>query len=336
MFCTSLLTTTVLFTSCNNDKTYDFDGISYQRIYIQNPNTTKSGTVLKTPLGYISSFNGEVAVKATSATNEATNVALTLDNSLVDSYNSVNKTEYKAIPDGVVSLSKTNLTIDAGKITSDSISLVISTEGYSKLTAGTSYLIPVTIKEFNGSNAHLAKETKFLSNYFVLKYEETNSMIRSNGSSSDLIGSPTTNAEGQNWKCIDAQDLAQDGFSNLYTDDESSKSWPFLNGKDVLTASFTIDLGTSHKIGGLSLSCELAKAIDIQLSLDNSKWSDIGSTKDADPILDKYWNSWYGFYASVPGRYVKIVLTLNPDSWAWKYVQYGYCTIYSFNLLFDD
>lgn len=336
MFCTSLLTTTVLFTSCNNDKTYDFDGISYQRIYIQSPNTTKSGTVLKTPLGYISSFKGEVAVKTTSATNETTNVVLTVDNSLVDSYNSVNKTEYKAMPDGVVSLAKTNITIEAGKMMSDSISLVVSEDGYSKLTAGTSYLIPVTIKGINGSDAHLAQDKKYLSNYFVLKYEETKSMIRSGGSASDLIGSTSKDADGKSWKCISAQNLDPDKFANLFSENQKDRKWDFLNGKEVLTASFTVDLGTSHKIGGFSINCYLAKYMDIQLSSDNNQWTEIGDTKNAESILDLYWDPWYAFYGTLSARYVKITITLDPDSWAWQYADWGYCTISSFKLLLDD
>ncbi|NCC10815.1 MAG: hypothetical protein EOM31_10005 [Bacteroidia bacterium] len=81
---------TVVFTSCSEDKSYDFDGISYERIYMQKPNTTTLGSVLKTPIGYLSTFKGQISVKTTKAITAVTNVTLAVDNSLVDVYNSSN------------------------------------------------------------------------------------------------------------------------------------------------------------------------------------------------------------------------------------------------------
>lgn len=328
----ALLLGAVAFTSCSKDETYDYDGINYERVYMQNPNTTKSGTVLKTPVGYIAGFSGKVAVQTTGAMTSPTNVNLAVDNSLVDSYNAANKTSYEAIPDGVVSLEKSSLTIAAGKIVSDTVNIVVSEEGYSKLKADVSYLVPVTIKDASGSDAQLAKDSKYRSNYFVLKYMETNSLIRTEGSVSDLIGTPTTEEQGKTWSCIAAEDLNPEGFSGLY--DESS--WDFLSGKEVLKASFTIDLGASHKIGGFSISSYLIKYSDIQISSDNAKWTDVGDTQNAQAIRDDNWNEWYGFYASMAARYVKMTLTLNSSSWAWNYPQWGYCSISSFQLRFDD
>jgi len=336
MWSLTLLLSMMTFTGCSRDDEADFKGIDYERVYMVNPGTTTSGRVLKTPIGYISGFSGKIAVRTSAVLDIATNATLAIDNSLVDSYNATNNTEYETIPDGVVSLEKSNITVAAGKITSDTINIVVSKDGYSKLKADVSYLVPVTIKEVGGSNAHLAKEARFRSNYFVLKYMETNSLIRTEGSESDFQGSPSTDATGQSWKCIAAEDLDPKGFAGLYTGNQWGRKWILLNGKEVLTASFTVDLGASHKIGGFSIGCDLAKVIDIQLSSDNNKWTDIGDTKNAAAILDSNWNSWYAFYASMPGRYVKINMALDPDNWAWKYAQYGYCSLSGFRLLLDD
>lgn len=331
-----MLAVTTLFTSCSEEKIYDVDGINYERVYIQNPNTTKSGSIMKTPVGYISGFSGKVAAQITGPMSTATNVTVAVDKSLVDSYNSANSTKYEAIPDGVVSLEKSNLTIAAGKIVSDTLNLIVSEEGYSKLKADVSYLIPVTIQQSNGSDAHLAQEARFRSSFFVLKYMETNSLIRMGGSASDIIGTPSTDDLGQAWKCISAEDLDPDKFANLFTGDQWGRSWTLLNGKEVLTASFTVDLGVSHKIGGFNVSSSLVKSMDIQLSPDNNKWTDIGDTSNAAAIVDSNWNSWYVFYASIPGRYVKINIKLDPNNWAWDYAQWGYCSLSAFKLLLDD
>lgn len=331
----ALLLGTMTFSSCSKDETYDFDGINYERIYMQNPNTTKLGNALKTPIGYISGFTGKIAVKATGAMDARTNVTLTVDTSLVNSYNITNKTDYKAIPDGVVSLEKSCLTISAGKVVSDTVNIVVSENGYSKLTPDVSYLVPVTIKEVSGSNARLAKESKFRSNYFVLKYKETNSLIRTQGNAGDIVGTSSTDVMGNNWKCIAADDLDPSNFSSLFTGSSWNRKWNFLNGKDVLTASFTVDLGTLHKIGGFYLNCSLAKFIDIKLSTDNSQWTNIGDTRGVSSIYDSNWNSWYAFYASLPGRYVKMTLTLDPNSRSWSYGSRE-CYINNFKLLLDD
>ena len=331
-----MLAATTLFTSCSEEKVYDFDGINYERVYMQRPNTTTVGSVLKTPVGYISGFSGKVTVQTSGPMATATNVTLAVDKSLVDSYNSTNKTKYEAIPDGVVSLEKSNLTIAAGKVVSDTVSLVTSEEGYSKLKADVSYLIPVTIQQSAGSDAHLAKEAKFRSNFFVLKYTETNSLIRVGGSASDIIGTPSTDNVGQAWKCIAAEDLDPNKFSDLFTGEEWDRKWLFLNGNEVINASFTVDLGASHKIAGFSVNCDLIKTIGIQLSSDNNKWTDVGDANKNDFIRDINWVAWYTFYASMPGRYVKIRMTLDPTNWAWQYPQWGYCSTRSFRLLMDD
>lgn len=331
-----MLAATTLFTSCSEEKIYDVDGINYERVYMQNPNTTKSGNILKTPVGYISGFSGKVAVQTTAPMGTATNVTVAIDKSLVDSYNSTNKTTYEVIPEGVVSLEKSNLTVAPGKVVSDTVNLAVSEAGYSKLKADVSYLIPITIQQSAGSNAHLAQDAKFRSNFFVLKYMETNSLIRMGGSASDMIGTPSTDDAGQTWKCIAAEDLDPSTFANLFTGDQWGRKWNLLNGKEVLNASFTVDMGASHKIGGFSVSCSLVKSMDIQLSSDNNKWTDIGDTKNAAAILDSNWNSWYVFYASMSGRYVKINMTLDPDNWAWPYAQWGYCSVNAFRLLLDD
>lgn len=327
-----MLAAATLFTSCSEEKVYDVDGINYERVYMQNPNTTTLGSVLKTPVGYISGFSGKVAVRTSGPMSTATNVTVAVDKSLVDSYNSTNKTKYEAIPEGVVSLEKSNLTIAAGKVVSDTVNFAVSEAGYSKLKADVSYLIPITIQQSAGSDAHLAKEAKFRSNFFVLKYTETNSLIRVEGSASDIIGTPSTDDAGLTWKCIAAEDLDPSKFSDLFT----GGNWSLLNGKEVLTASFTVDLGASHKIAGFSLDSYLIKVMDIQLSSDNNKWTDIGDTENAAAIRDNNWIAWYAFYASMPGRYVKINMTLDPDFWGWPYAQWGYCSISSFKLLLDD
>ena len=100
---------------------------------MQKPNTTTLGSVLKTPIGYLSTFKGQISVKTTKAITAVTNVTLAVDNSLVDVYNSSNKTSYEKIPDGVVSLNIKSLTVCAGKAVSDSTDIIISEDGYSKL-----------------------------------------------------------------------------------------------------------------------------------------------------------------------------------------------------------
>lgn len=152
----------------------------------------------------------------------------------------------------------------------------------------------------------------------------------------DLRGMASTDQAGQAWKCLAAENFDPQTFPILFTGSSWNRKWPLLSGKEVSTASFTFDLGAIHKIGGFLINLSVMKYCAIQLSSDNNKWTDVGDTRMAATIRDDSWRNWYAFYEAIPGRYVKVSVTLDLENSNWAYAQYGYCALREFKLLLEN
>lgn len=308
---------------CGKDDEADIKGIDYERVYMQQGGSVVNSNVLKTPLGYFGTLNAKMEITTTAPLSTSTTAHVTIDPSLTASYNDAHGTEYQPIPDGVVKLDKTSLTVSPGATVSDTLTLSTNEAGLVNLEKGKSYLVPVTIQDAGGSDAHLARDLKYRTRYFVLNYNETQSILISNPTKKDLQGEAVSTDEEKNWKCISATDLTPEEYANLFSGDWGS-GWNFLNGKDVLTADFTLDFGSVHNISAFYVECYLTKSIKMEISSDDNTWSEIANTADGNPqtVWDDDWKSWYVLYAPVSARYVKMTLTLDPNSWAWSWYKY--------------
>ena len=328
--CSALLFGAVALTSCESEEeTYDFPGIDYERLYMQNPNTTSTGTALKNPIGLNISFNGEVAITTTGPCENAMSATIGVDPSLVAEYNKDNGTDYMPIPEGVATLTKDKLVIPAGSLVSDTLEVGILPEGCDKLMSGKQYLIPVTMLESQSSDAQVAKLKKYRSRFFVLTYKETNSLFLTEGTSNDLIGKPAGD-ERKNWKCIAAENLDPSHYGDLF-----NGQWDFTE-TNIAEASFTVDMGKELKVSGFLASCYVAKNYDFEVSTDNSEWKSLGNSNDAFDIRDSSWNTWWGMLAGVPARYVKVNVHLDKDSFYWTYASWGWASLMDFNLLIQE
>lgn len=90
-----------------------------------------------------------VTISTTEKVTEAVTASLAIDNSLVEAYNSKNRTSYYAIPESAVNLSVNEVVIPAGQASSSIATVtVVST---SEFIDGRVYVIPVTIKDVKGS-----------------------------------------------------------------------------------------------------------------------------------------------------------------------------------------
>jgi len=84
-----------------------------------------------------------LVVNSTRVVSKDTKVKLSLDNSLVEKYNSENNMGFKALPEGDVTLSTNEVTITAGKASSDVCEVKLNTLAH--FEEGATYVIPVTI-----------------------------------------------------------------------------------------------------------------------------------------------------------------------------------------------
>lgn len=137
--------------SCNDGYSYGDDAI-----YISG--TDENPLVIfgfeDTPATYTFSVLSSAKLK-----KDAT-ITLAIDNSLVESYNTANGTNFAAVPDGAATLLNTSATIKEGSAASTAVSVqLVSSE---LLEIGPTYVIPVTITESDGLDVLETSRTIFL------------------------------------------------------------------------------------------------------------------------------------------------------------------------------
>lgn len=318
-----LLMGVAALTSCSDDETYDVYGIDYTRAYFAKAGSTTDGSVLSTPVGLVTSFSDEISGKTTSAVNTTTTLSITVDNSLVDTYNTANGTHYKQLPDGVVTMDKNTLTIPAGEMqTEDTLHLSIDNTAAKALNDTAGYLMPIVIGNVSGdarpsSNAAVR--------YVHISYMATSSLI--NDYATEIAG---TKAKLNTMTCVAATGLDPDGFSGLYGSGWRRR-WNFTG--DDASASFVLDLGGTHQLAGFYISSYVLKNAKVSISTDNQTWTEVSETNGHSPFYDKWTNNYeYVLYAPLQARYFKAELELDNTSWAWRWYKY----ISSLSLYYQD
>lgn len=326
--CAAMLLGAVALTSCSDDDDADVHGITYNRAYFDKARSVTTGSVLKTPVGVVATFSDEISAKATSPVSGNITLTVTVDNSLIDSYNTEHGTNYKPLPDGVITMDKTTLTIPAGaQESADTVHLAINNKGAEALTDTAGYLMPIIIKDVAGGDAR--KSIDAAVRYVHINYMVTTSLI--NDQATAFAG---TKADLSPMKCIAATNLDTGGFVNLISGGWYAR-WEFKS--DDTTASFVIDMGGSHKLAGFYIDSYVLKNAKISISDDNSNWTEVSETNGHKALQDYDYSTYeynqeYVLYAPLQARYFKAELELDNSSWAWQYYKY----ISSLSLYFAD
>ncbi len=304
------------FASCSDDKTYDFDGIDYQRVYFNNATSLTEGAIVKTPVGNFASLDAAKTIKTTAKTTQAIQVNVAIDNSLVAEYNTAHNTDYLSAPDGVFSLSASSLTINADTTGSrEELKLAVSEAGISQLEAGKSYLVPVAIQSSSDSNFRPSSNVG--SAYYLVSVTEK--LINEDGDLSTL----TAIADKTGWSasCNDS------GVSDLQNivDGNNSSCASFQKGTDV---EVVVDLGKDTSFSGIEVYFYryyyAFNDITFEYSTDGTTWSGIGTIE----------NSWTPslscvLYGPVTARYVRFSGSFMYGAYSWASY---YLKIYEFNL----
>lgn len=333
MFCGALLLGATALTSCSEDETYDFDGVEGSRVYLQNSRDVASSSVLKTPVGYISSIKGELAVQCTDKMQSSVTANVGFDMSLVGGYNDANGTDYQPLPEGVAQLSKNSLTIKAGEMVSDTVKIEIPESAYSMLQPDVTYLLPVRLTDIQGSDYRLARDEVFRVRYYLLKYMETESLLRIEPTSADLAnaGSALGNDVMQGFSVVNTVNMDPDGYSGLFAGGWYGGNWDFTEQTDK--AGFTLDFGDTKNVGAFYLTCYVMASFEVEISSDNSNWITIGSSSEANTVRDDNWNSWYVLYAPMACRYIRFNINLDPASFYWQYASWGYASVMALGIM---
>jgi hypothetical protein len=309
ILCGGLLATTVVLTACSNDKSYDFPGDANSRIYFDKSTTVVEGAIVNTPVGYIADLAAKFSVRCNASKSSATTVNLKIDNNLIDAYNTVNNTSYKAIPDGMVTLDKTSLTIPADSVKSkDSVSINIPESAYASLNDKGGYLIPVVISSAEGSN--VAPSTN--SGVKYLHIAITSSSIKKNAPSSDIKGTLLTDYAG--W--TGTSDTGDPSTFDLMFSNDGWSGWSF----NASPSTFVLDMQKNRDLAGFRIEAlyaqygEIFSKIAIQISTDGKTYTDLGKLT-SDDMANENGYQIVCLYGAMNCRYLKLTVKWSADSW---------------------
>lgn len=295
------------FVACNDDKdTYDFDGVGPQ-LFIKSEadHSIYGGIITHSPAG---SF-GDVAVKfpvsSTYLSKENISVNCRVDNSLIESFNSANKTNYRAIPDGLLTVGG-SVVIPTGKsISVDSVLVSVAPTDLEKLIHEEGYLVPVRIESSSANNIAINQARSVA--YVYIKTQKA--LFKKNGLSADMLGSLIN--DRKDW-VITTSSAVSDGIASDVLDGSLSTYWTF--GEKRFT--IVVDLSKDYDITGFRWSNRYGAygdyyrctSVEMAYSSDNLNFTNIAPLDE----IGSESNLQFGcFQGGAKMRYVKLTFTWN-------------------------
>ncbi len=296
-----------ILSACEDHMEYDVTGDPVNRVYMNTGshavtgNNSFSFSVVHTPAG---SVGNPVVVKfpvsCTREASSATQVTLAIDNSLVDTYNSKNKTAYKAVPNGLAQISNAELTVAPGElVSSDSVIISVPGDKFSQLTEA-GYILPVKIAAIS-DGGNTAISSNLSTAYVVIKTTVTNCYDKP--AAGDMAGAILSRS---GWSATldvtpNSGTLARmlDGRTNTY--------W-FVTPAKICT--LTVDMAavkeevTGIRIHSYSTNYSLTSVV-VSTSSDGETWSSQGTAALSTATAYQY----IKFYSPVTARYIRLDVT---------------------------
>lgn len=305
--------------ACDSSDSYDFVGDPNNLVYFNGQGAT-NGTlpafkVTHSPAGTFNNIAVKLPVRTTKApSGSALNVTVVQDNSLVTSYNEKYETSYEVIPDGVISLDNSKLTVlNDTYISKDSIELIVNEAALSLLEKDKSYLLALTI----ANDGNVVPSSNYGCLYIPINV--TYSYARENGGANDMVGSLISNYTG--WTYTSAHSTGN--IANLWT---TSTSQRFAFTADPATVVF--DMQTTQKVSGVriyarSSSYYRLSNVKMALSTDGVTFEEV-----ADLVTNQMaYASNYQYvclYEGIAARYLRLELDFGTTSTSyWSLVNLG-------------
>jgi len=307
------------FQSCD-DESYDVVGNPDYFIYFpakgqlnDKSATVEAFTVVSTPIGY---FGDEVfakfGVSVTRPMNEDVTVTAVIDNSLVETFNTANGTDYKTC--SVAVLQKASVNISNGAyVSSDSIEVIIPEEQYSSMTEMGTYLIPVRLETVTKGKVAATRNLA----YVVVNLEER--LIKKDASSSDIKGTKVTDRSA--WTAITTDTSVDESAIASIFDGDADTGVQFSNQENP---TLTIDMQTANKVTALYFKNSSSSwgsyynlsTIGVELSADGNDWIE---AEPASPVIENNTDQYIVFYGAVESRYIRLSLQWINGSGSWGY-----------------
>lgn len=272
---------------------------------------TLTGSIAHTPSGSFNSVNAAFDVYTTVFSASGYTVTASVDNSLIDAYNSANGTSYKSIDESLIKIANNPATIEANanKTTEQ---LKVSLEGdLSTLTDKSGYLIPVTFS----ANGAVTSSSRGVVYIIVTPVEE---LFRKNFAFEDIGGSLVEDLSG--WTIEGESDLYTESYQHESLLDGDGNTYVRTWGGPVV---FKIDFGKELDVTAVSLlprqdnpwyASYHPYSIQIEYSEDGNIYTELGTAMQANgEIVSFNGAAFAALYGSQKMRYIRITASYNSN-----------------------
>lgn len=312
--------------ACDDNESFDITGSSDNLAYIKieeqrsanPPYNQLTYAVIQTPVGIVSNIKGGFPVCMLRAVEESVTIKVEQDNTLLDAYNAAYDASCIAVPDGLLDISNTTLTIERGAtVSADSISFTANESMLSTLKAGQNYLLPLRVTTVSNNNVQISSNMSCAYVLISTKYQS----VRENGGASDMRGTLISSYTG--WTYSSSHTTG--AIANLWTTSTSSRMNFTAN-----PAAIIFDMQTTKKVTGVRIyprnssnaSYRLSNA-KLALSTDGVTFEDIADLTISQMAYASYYQ-YICMYAGIEAKYLKLELDfVTTETAYWSLVNLG-------------
>lgn len=307
IFYAGLLTLcTINFAACSDDKTYDFPGDPYNRVYM--PDKSGSYKIVQTPISSISNLECLIPLKCTQKASGNIRATVEIDNSMIAAYNEAHGTSYEEMPASALVLENAVMNIPEGYMASADTLRITTTDDenvISTLRSQNGYLIPLRITATEGGASQ--PSTNVFSTYLTVTVTEDN--VNHDAVESDITG--TLVADQTGWSAITNASVQSyyDPIESIFDGDMSTYFYATASedirldinmGKSYTFNAITFYYGYSYgSWGSYEYGC-LSSGMTIYTSNDGATWQSAGEITGST-------SKFCVFYAPLTTQYIRLV-----------------------------
>lgn len=292
-----------LMTSCSDDELYSID----QRLYVNSGiNSVVSLSLVDTPVGIITEQRtlGFPVVSSRELAADA-EITFKLDETLVESYNTANETEYKVLPASCYTIKNLVINMKQGEFTSrDSVKIEITKP--EDMNLGETYLLPLTISNLVTDDKGAQVSSNL--NTIYLKVDKEYRVYNTDVISNDML------MNNAGWEIVSSSRIYEGNVVNTL-DGDPATVW-FVSSN---TSVADLDMKTVQNINGFSFcpfygrystSTYSAKTVVISTSEDGINYEELltASLKTDGSKYDPVFN-YVGLYSPIKTRYLRFKFT---------------------------
>jgi hypothetical protein len=302
-----ILAIALLANACKKDDGLDSkDLLVYLPGDYASPTNTFTLPLLHTPLDVTGKMSAKIVAASTRPVLADVTLTIVADTSLVDDYNSANKTSALAMPAGAYHINGDGTVhIPAGSTVSDSLEIDITDPASLNNPGG--YLLPFRITKVQGPDKGVQISSNRGSAYVNVTYQFNNIVADQTPVTGDLV-------DRTGWS-VAVSNTTNGALGPAMLDGSNSTAWRSSNSRSAAKWA-VIDMGAAHSLTGLQLTPDYVNTnenptqVMVSVSTDSVSWTSQGlwtgtkpasGTNAANPDLKGI-----TFIAPVQARYFRL------------------------------